>query len=104
MTSSRGIFPVLAVLAGFAALSGASGPAHAESGEPCLELRLGGKSALKIRCPEGLAELLDLPLFATPPENNEDFAIDPDLPDDRDMVIAPEWPHDEGMVTRPETE
>lgn len=104
MTSLRGIFSILAVLAGFAALPAAAGPARAQSGEPCLELRLGGKNALKIPCPEGLAELLDLPLFGTPPEEYENFAIDPNIPDDRDMVITPEWPHDEGMMTRPRTE
>lgn len=103
MTSLRKVFSTLAVLAVTVALLGASGPAWAQSGEPCVELRFGGKSALRIPCPAGLEEILDLPLFTTPPEHSENFAIDPDLPDDRNMDIDPKWPHDEGMVAKPGT-
>jgi hypothetical protein len=99
MRSMRRIF--MAVF-GLAALAAADAPAQAEPAEPCVELRLSGKRVVEIPCPEGLDRILELPLFRQPPRDENDFAIIPDIPDDRDMVIDPAWRHDEGMISEPD--
>ncbi|UCH75800.1 MAG: hypothetical protein JSU82_08230 [Rhodospirillales bacterium] len=99
MTSTRGILATVVVLAG------SLWPTHsAQAGPeaPCLELRLGGESVVRLPCPEGLSEVLELPLFRPPPDDRDDFAIVPELPDDRYMAIDPAWPHDGGMIADPD--
>ncbi|MDH3229698.1 MAG: hypothetical protein OEN55_07905 [Alphaproteobacteria bacterium] len=100
MRSMRPIFDAVFVLVG---LTAAGSPALAGTDEPCVELRLHGKGVVQIPCPEGLDQIFELPLFRQAPEEKDDFAIVPDIPDDRDMVIDPEWPHDRGMITKPDS-
>lgn len=101
MKSMRRIFAAVFVLGG---LTAADTPARAEPGEPCVELRLRGTDVLEIPCPEGLDRIFELPLFRQAPEEERDFAIVPDIPDDRDMVIDPEWPHDRGIIAEPDSD
>ena len=100
MTPMRRIFVAVFVLAGLAATHA---PARAGPDAPCVELRLRGTGVVQIPCPEGLDQIFELPLFRQAPEEKDDFAIVPDIPDDRDMVIDPEWPHDRGMITKPDS-
>ena len=99
MRSMRRIFVPVFVLAG---LAFTDVPAWAGPDEPCVELRLRGKGVVQIPCPEGLGRILESPLFRQAPEGKDDFAIVPDVPDDRDMVIDPEWPHDPDIIAEPE--
>jgi hypothetical protein len=87
---------------GLAGLAAAGSPSLAGTDEPCVELRLSGKRVVEIPCPEGLDRILELPLFRQAPGEENNFAIVPDIPDDRDMVIDPEWPHDRRIIAEPE--
>jgi hypothetical protein len=99
MRSMRRIFMAVFGLAGLAA---AGSPSLAGTDEPCVELRLSGKRVVEIPCPEGLDRILELPLFRQAPGEENNFAIVPDIPDDRDMVIDPAWRHDEDMISEPD--